>query len=99
MNNIMLTIIDIFISLVIESIILSGVFMFISDKTSGRQQQFLQNEMNNIEKQNKFDFEQLQDEIRLVKSELLNEIDQAHAQQMHSIEALRSQHTNKRGDS
>lgn len=94
MNNITLTLIELFISLIVESVILSGVFMFISNKASEKQQQFLQSEITNIEKQNKFDFEQLQTEIRTAAAQCISEVKEAHAEQIRGIERMQTQQTN-----
>lgn len=75
MNTAVLTaVIETTISIFIEGIILAFVFQHISNLAGDKQQQHLQTEMNNIEKQNKFDFEQLQKEIRDAKTDILNQI-------------------------
>lgn len=73
-EQIYLSIIEIGISLIIEGIILSMIFNWISNKGTEKQQKNLQNEMNNIETQNKLIYEQLQQEIRMVKTELISQI-------------------------
>jgi len=75
-KDIILSIVDILTGIVIEGIILTMVFQWISNKSQEKQQQNLQREMQNIEKQNKFDFEQLQQEIRQCKQDILSEIKQ-----------------------
>jgi uncharacterized membrane-anchored protein YhcB (DUF1043 family) len=74
MNDVTLTIIEIFVGITIESIILGFIFQLISNKSEEKMQQNLQQEMNNIEKQNKFQFEQMQLEIMNAKSELISQI-------------------------
>ena len=73
-DQIILTIIEICISLIVEGIILSMVFNWISNKETEQQQKNLKDEMNNIETQNKLIFEQLQQEIRLAKTEMISQI-------------------------
>ena len=73
-EQIYLSIIEIGISLIIEGIILSMIFNWISNKGTEKQQKNLQNEMNNIETQNKLIYEQLQQEIRMAKTELISQI-------------------------
>jgi adenine-specific DNA methylase len=73
-ENIILTIVEFGASLIVEGIILSMVFNWISNKETEKQQQNMQKEMSNIEIQNKFIYEQLQDEIRLAKRELISQI-------------------------
>jgi hypothetical protein len=73
-ENIMLSVIELTVSLIVEGIILAMVFQWISNKAQEKQQEHLQNEMQNLEKQNKFDFEQLQKEIREIKHEIISQI-------------------------
>lgn len=78
-QNIILTIIEFGASLIVEGIILSMVFNWIANKETNKQQQNLQKEMSNIEIQNKFIYEQLQDEIRDVKSDIISQIKESAA--------------------
>lgn len=73
-QNLVLTIAELTISLIVEGVILAMIFQWISNKSSERQQQHLQNEMKNLEKQNKFDFEQLQIEIRSAKADIISQV-------------------------
>jgi cell division protein FtsB len=73
-QNLILTIIELFISIVIEGIILSMVFNYIANRQSEKQEQKLQKEMNNIETQNKFIFTQLTESIQQAKQEIISEI-------------------------
>lgn len=73
-KNTVLTIVELLISLILEGIILSFVFMWIGNKLQSKNEQKLKEELANIEKQNKFDFEQLQTEIRLAKTDIINQI-------------------------
>ena len=73
-ENIILTVIEISISLIIEGIILSMIFNFIANKETQKQEQNIKAEMNNIETQNKLIYEQLQQEIRQSKTELISQI-------------------------
>jgi uncharacterized membrane-anchored protein YhcB (DUF1043 family) len=73
-QNITLTIIEFIASVLVEGIILSMIFNWIANKETEKQQQRLQQEMNNIETQNKFIYQQLQDEIRITKRELISQI-------------------------
>lgn len=78
-QNIILTIIEFGASLIVEGIILSMVFNWIANKETEKQQQNLQKEMTNIEIQNKFIYDQLQEEIRITKSDLINQIKESAA--------------------
>jgi len=73
-ENIVLTVIELGASLIIEGIILSMIFNWIANKETQKQEQSLRAEMNNIETQNKLIFEQLQQEIRQSKTELISQI-------------------------
>ncbi len=73
-ENIILTIIEFIASLIIEGIILSMVFNFISTKSTDKQEKSLQKEMANIEMQNKFIYTQLQDEIQNAKMDIISQI-------------------------
>jgi hypothetical protein len=73
-ENIILTVIELGASLIIEGIILSMIFNWIANKETQKQEQSLRAEMNNIETQNKLIFEQLQQEIRQSKTELISQI-------------------------
>lgn len=74
MKEITFSLIEIFISLVVETIILGGIFTWISNKTNNQMQQKLNDELKVIEDQNKTDFEQLQAEIRAAKNDILSQI-------------------------
>lgn len=78
-QNIVLSIVEITTSLIIEGIILSMVFNWIANKETEKQQQNLQKEMNNIEVQNKFIYEQLQQEIQQSKTEIISQIKESAA--------------------
>jgi type II secretory pathway pseudopilin PulG len=73
-ENILLTIIEFIASLIIEGVILTFVFQKISNRSDKQQEQQLQQEMNNIEKQNKFIYDQLKTEIQNSKTEIISQI-------------------------
>lgn len=73
-QNILLTIMEFLASLLIEGVILTMIFNFISNKNQSKQQEFIAQELNNIEKQVKFDYEQLQNEIRHSKQEIISQV-------------------------
>jgi adenine-specific DNA methylase len=73
-ENIVLTIVEFISSLIVEGIILSMVFNWIANKETNKQQKSLQKEMSNIEIQNKFIYEQLQQEIKQAKTELISQV-------------------------
>jgi hypothetical protein len=73
-EQIYLSVVEIAVSLIIEGIILSMIFNWISSKETDKNKQNLKEEMNNIETQNKLIYEQLQQEIRMTKTELISQI-------------------------
>jgi uncharacterized membrane-anchored protein YhcB (DUF1043 family) len=73
-SNIFLSILEFISSLLMEGVILGLVFQLISNRSTKQTAQSLQKEMDNIEKQNKFIFEQLEQEIRETKSDIINQI-------------------------
>jgi hypothetical protein len=74
MKEITFSLIEIFISLIVETIILGGLFTWISNKANQTMQQKVTDEMNNIETQNKFIYTELKGEIQNVKTDLLSQI-------------------------
>ena len=78
-QNIILAIVEFGASLIVEGIILSMVFNWIANNQNEKQQKSLQKEMNNIEIQNKFIYEQLQNEIRDAKREIISQIKESAA--------------------
>lgn len=73
-NNIILTIVEFLASTIVEGVILASIFQWIANKNQQKQQEMLATEMNNIEKQNKFDYQELKTEIQNLKIDLLNQI-------------------------
>lgn len=80
-KDIVLTLVELGASTLLEGVILAMIFNWISNRSQERQRLSLQSEMNNIEKQNKFDFQQLQAEIRLTKQEVISQIKEKQDQQ------------------
>lgn len=73
-QNILLTILEFVASTIVEGLILAGVFQWLSNKDQQKQQEMLAQEMNNIEKQNKFDYEQFMQSIQNAKTEIISQI-------------------------
>lgn len=73
-RDIIFSLVEIGIGIIFESIILGLIFQQLSNRAVTDTKTALQTEMQKIEDQNKFDFEQLQNEIRLAKTEMINEI-------------------------
>jgi len=69
-----ISIIEMFIGIVIEGILLSMIFAYLSNQTSEKQNESLKNEMSNIEAQNKFIYDQLKKEINDAKTEIISQI-------------------------
>lgn len=79
-DSILLTVIEFIASVIVEGVILAGVFSHISNQAQQKQQQNLKDEMNNIEVQNKFIYTQLKEEIQLAKIDIINEIKESTTQ-------------------
>lgn len=73
-ENIVLTIIELGASILVEGIILTMIFNWISDKAQEKQQKNLQQEMQNLEKQNRFDYEQIMQAINQARLDIISEI-------------------------
>lgn len=73
-QNILLTVIEFIASTVLEGVILAGVFNWISSRSGQKQQEMLAQEMNNIEKQNKFDYQEFQKALYEAKTEIISQI-------------------------
>jgi hypothetical protein len=73
-EQVVLTVIEIFVGLIVEGVILSMVFGYISNKSSEKQNQHLKSEMANIETQNKFTYEQIMKNIDNAKTEIISQI-------------------------
>lgn len=73
-QQILLSVIELFIGLVIEGVILSMIFTSISNKSSEKQNQILQKEMAKIEAQNKFAYEQIMKNTTNAKTEIISQV-------------------------
>jgi uncharacterized membrane-anchored protein YhcB (DUF1043 family) len=87
-ENIILTIIEFISSLIVEGIILSMIFNWISNKETEKQQQNLQKELAKIEDQNKLIFEQLQTEIREIKHDIIEQVKESQQGVENSVKNL-----------
>lgn len=73
-GSILLTLVEFLASLLIEGVILTFVFQHISNKSQNQSEQHLQEELQQVEQQNKLVYEQLQQEIRQAKTEIISQI-------------------------
>lgn len=73
-QNIILTLAEFGASLILEGVVLGIIFQMISNRSSEKQRQNLQTEMNTIERQNRHNIDLIMDELREVKSELISQI-------------------------
>ncbi|HSW75675.1 MAG TPA: hypothetical protein VLG50_01415 [Candidatus Saccharimonadales bacterium] len=74
MNNLMFSIVEIFISLIVETIIMGGIFAWITNKASIKMEQKLQTEMKNIEDQNKLIFQELSQATKAARDDIIAEL-------------------------
>lgn len=73
-TDIIFSLVEIGIGIIFESIILGLIFQQLSNRSVTDMKNALQKEMQKIEEQNKFDFEQLQNEIRDSKTDIISEL-------------------------
>lgn len=73
-NQITMSVIEIFISLIVETVILGGVFTWITNKASSKMEQELKDEMNNIENQNKMIYQEIEKMIMQSRDDVISEI-------------------------
>lgn len=74
MKDITLSLIEIFISLIVETIILGGIFTFISNRTSEKMETKMKEEMKSIESQNKLIYTELTTQADNYKNEIISQI-------------------------
>jgi hypothetical protein len=77
-QNVILSMVELAVSLVIEGVILSMIFNWISNKSQQKLEQKLEDfiiaEVNNVEKQNKYIYEQLETQINNAKIDIISQI-------------------------
>jgi hypothetical protein len=74
MKDILFSLIEIFISLVVETIILGGMFTWISNKSSVKMEQKLHLEMKNIEEQNQLIYQELNTALKAARDDIISEV-------------------------
>lgn len=74
MNQLTYSIIEVFISLVVESVILSGIFSYLTNRANEKQEQKLQAEMLKIEQQNKLIFQEMSKQATQHRTDIINQI-------------------------
>ena len=80
-EQIYISIIEIFIGIIIEGVLLSMIFAFISNATSEKQNGILKGEMSNIEAHNKFIYDQIMNKLENAKTETISQIKEANYHQ------------------
>jgi hypothetical protein len=73
-QQITFSLIEIFISLIVETIILGGVFTWVSNKAAKQNEQALKSELSTIESQNKLIFQELKAEIEKSRLDVISQI-------------------------
>jgi Tfp pilus assembly protein PilV len=74
MKDITFSLIEIFVSLIIETVIMGGLFTWISNKTAQQNEQQLKDEMATIESQNKLIYQELQAAIKASRDDVISQI-------------------------
>lgn len=78
-EQVYISMIEIFIGIVIEGVLLSMVFAFVSNQSSEKQNKALKDEMGNIETQNKFIYDQIMNGMENAKTEIISQIKESEA--------------------
>lgn len=73
-KDIVFSLVEIGISILFETVILGLIFQQLSNRAVKDNENILRAEMKVIEEQNKFDFQQLQEQLRESKREIISEI-------------------------
>ena len=74
MNQIAITVIEMFVSLVVESVILAGIFTWLANKANEKQENHLRVEIIRIEKMISYHSQELKREMQNTKRDLLGQI-------------------------
>ncbi len=74
MKEITLSLIEIFISLFIETVILGGVFTWVANKTNEKMEAKLKAEIEKIEKQNTLIYEEISHAIASSRNDIISQI-------------------------
>jgi hypothetical protein len=74
MKEITFSLIEIFISLIVETIILGGLFTWISNKNNVNMEQKIRGEMKNIESQNKMIYQELSRQNKDNRNDIISQI-------------------------
>jgi hypothetical protein len=73
-QQITFSLIEIFISLIVETIILGGVFTWVSNKAAKQNEQALKSELGTIENQNKLIYQELTAAIKASRDDVISQI-------------------------
>ena len=73
-EQITFSLVEIFISLIVETIILGGVFTWVSNKAAKQNEQALKSELGTIEEQNKLIYQELTAAIKASRDDVISEI-------------------------
>ena len=84
MKDITFSLIEIFVSLVVETIIIGGLFTWVSNKSSARMEQQLKSEMGTIEAQNKLIYQELSKAIKESRNDVISQIKETGGKQNES---------------
>jgi hypothetical protein len=74
MKDITFSLIEIFISLVVETIILGGLFTWVANKSSEKMQSKLKDEIVKLEKQNTLIYEEISKGISSSRNDIISQI-------------------------
>jgi hypothetical protein len=74
MKDITFSLIEIFVSLIVETVIIGGLFTWVSNKSAEKMEIKLKDEIEKIEKQNTLIYEELVRSVMDSRNDILNQI-------------------------
>jgi len=74
MNQLTYSVIEVFISLVVESTILAGLFSYLANRANEKQEKKLQVELTKIEQQNKLIFKEITGQLNIARNDIISQI-------------------------
>jgi|1185.fasta_scaffold970361_2 hypothetical protein len=84
MKDITFSLIEIFVSLIVETIIIGGLFAWVSNKSATRMEQQLKSEMGTIEAQNKLIYQEIKQAIDDSRNDVISQIKETGGKQNES---------------
>lgn len=74
MRDITFSLIEIFVSLVVETIILGGLFTWVNNKSAEKMENKLKDEIRKLEKQNTLIYEEISNAVHSSRNDIISQI-------------------------